>query len=168
MAFCIKNFKYKKTDWYLTMKLQKAFTANNTKNNFAFRAHESASARASSLFTSLSCTINLMVRSWFFTSYWMSSGTWLALIPDLLFWDSSWISSLLSLVALMRHLEVLIMKSSNLPFPPISLYIIHALTIDKVRRWKNIQWYHFFFVLHFVLWREISMSASSNPPINLM
>ena len=59
MAFCIKNFKYKKTDSYLTMKLQKAFTANNAKNNLAFRAHESASARASSLFTSLSCTINL-------------------------------------------------------------------------------------------------------------
>ena len=59
MAFCIKNFKYKKTSSHLTIKLQKAFTANNTKDNLAFRPNESASARASTVFTSLSCTINL-------------------------------------------------------------------------------------------------------------
>ena len=36
MAFCIKSFKYKKTGSHLTMRLQKAFTANNTEGNLAF------------------------------------------------------------------------------------------------------------------------------------
>ena len=36
MAFCIKNFKYKKAGSHLTMKFQKAFTANNTKTIWHF------------------------------------------------------------------------------------------------------------------------------------
>ena len=58
MAIFIKNFKLKKTGSHLTMKLQKTVPANKIKDNLAFQANESASARASRVFTSLSCTIN--------------------------------------------------------------------------------------------------------------
>ena len=65
MAFCIKNLKYKKTGSHLTMKLQKAFTANNTKDNLSFRANESASATASRVSISLSCNHQFEVASGF-------------------------------------------------------------------------------------------------------